>query len=409
MKAEIIAVGSELLTPHHVDSNSLFITQKLNDLGIEVRLKTIVGDDEKDLVDLLQQALTRSELIVVSGGLGPTEDDLTRTAVARALRRTITKSPEILEMILKRFAGRGIAVPKINERQAELIEGAEIIANARGTAPGMWIRENSRIIVLLPGPPRELEPMFETLAVPRLQALAKGKMLAKKQFYITGMTESEVDAKAAPIYIKYPGIQTTILSNTRHIALLFSRQIDSDECPTDLEELAGKVQEILGDSVFSTNGQPLEQVVGIQMKSSGRTLAVAESCTSGMIGARLTAVPGSSEYFLGGVLCYSNDIKSRLCGVSENTLKEFGAVSVETAEELARGIRSTLGSSVGLSITGIAGPGGGSADKPVGLVYVALSDEQRTESHRRIIPGDRDSIRERAVSFALSCLRRFLR
>jgi nicotinamide-nucleotide amidase len=408
MKAEIIAVGSELLTPDHIDSKSLFITEKLNESGFEVHLKTIVGDNKEELADLLRQALDRSGLIIICGGLGPTEDDLTRSAVAQALHRPITISPELLEMMHKRFARRRTPMPKINERQAEVIKGAEIIENALGTAPGMWLEENGTFVVLLPGPPGELNPMMDTLIVPKLKALGGGRRLVRKSFYIAGMPESEVDAKAAPIYSGYHQIRTTILSGTSHISLFFSRWIEPGEEATDLDELASRVREILGDAVFSTEGQSLEQVVGNELRSSKRTLAIAESCTSGMIGMRLTRVPGSSDYFMGGILCYSNDVKQDLCGVSGGTLKKHGAVSAETAEELARGVRLALNSSIGLSITGIAGPGGSSAEKPIGLVYVALSDGQRMLSHRRVIPGDRDSIRERATYFALFCLHRFL-
>jgi nicotinamide-nucleotide amidase len=408
LRAEIIAVGTELLTPHHADTNSLFITEKLNECGFEVRLKSIVGDSKGELVDLLQMALVRSQLIVLCGGLGPTEDDITRIAVAEALHRPLHTDPALLDMIRARFSVRGIAMPKINDRQAEVIEGSEIIENSWGTVPGLWIQNNESCIVLLPGPPNELNPMMETSVVPRLKALAGGKQLARRLLYIAGMTESAVDGLAAPIYTRHPEIQTTILSSVNQISLSFSRWIEPGEQAADLDEVMRAVCEVLGDAVFSTRGEPLEQVIGNQLRDSKRTLAMAESCTSGMIAARITNVPGSSDYFLGGILCYSNAAKINLCGVSVETLEKHGAVSAETAEELAKGVRETLGSSIGLSITGIAGPGGGTAEKQVGLVYVGLSDGNRTISHRRIIPGDRDMVRKRAVTFALSYLRKFL-
>jgi nicotinamide-nucleotide amidase len=408
IRAEIIAVGTELLTPHYTDTNSLFITEKLNECGFEVRLKSVVGDNKEDIVDLLQRALLRSQLIVLCGGLGPTEDDLTRVAVAEVLHRPLTTDPQLLLMIRKRYLSRSIAMPKINERQAEVIDGAEIIDNAWGTVPGMWIQENASHIVLLPGPPNELIPMMEEMIVPRLKALGGGRQLARRLLYVSRMTESAVDALAAPIYTKYPEIRTTILSSINQISLSFSRWIEPGEEEADLNELTNAVCEVLGDAVFSTQGQSLEQVVGNQLRDSQHTLAVAESCTSGMVGTRITNVPGSSDYFLGGILCYSNAAKENLCGVSRETLERFGAVSTETAEELARGVRQALGSTIGLSITGIAGPGGGSAEKQVGLVYVGLSDGSRTLSYRRIFPGDRDMIRKRAATYALSSLRKFL-
>jgi len=408
MKAEIIAVGSELLTPDHLDTNSLFLTERLNDAGFEVQLKTIVGDSEDKIAGVLGDALRRSKVIIFSGGLGPTEDDLTRTAVAGVLHRTISIDPNLLEILRQRFASRGYSMPKINERQAEVIHGAEILHNALGTAPGMWIEEQGIYIALLPGPPRELKAMFDTGVLPRIQSLGRGRTLAKKVLHVTGMTESEVDSRVAPIYKACPQVQTTILASTGHIALRLYRWLELGEDPKDLDELASKIQEALGDAIFTDSGESLEQVVGRQLRESGLTLAVAESCTSGMIGMCITRVPGSSDYFRGGILCYSNEVKMNLCGVPAEVLQQHGAVSAEVAEALARGVRDNLNSSIGLSVTGIAGPGGGSAEKPVGLVFVGLSDGKRTAHWRRIIPGDRETIRERTTYFALSLLRRFL-
>ncbi len=408
MKAEIIAVGSELLTPHHLDTNSLFLTERLNNAGFEVHLKTIVGDVEEDIARVLHGALERSQVIICCGGLGPTEDDLTRTAVAGVLRRTLSIDQAILEALRRRFASRGYAMPKINERQAQVIDRAEILANPFGTAPGMWIEQDGTCIALLPGPPRELEAMFDTAVAPRVKTLGRGRTLAQRVFHITGMTESEVDSRVAPIYRTYPSIRTTILASTGHIAIHLYRWLEPGEPATDLDNLATGIQQLLGDAIFSTSGEHLEQAVGRLLRESRRTLAVAESCTSGMIGSHLTRVPGSSDYFLGGVLCYSNEVKKLLCGVSDETLRREGAVSPEAAEALAQGVRTGTGSSIGLSVTGIAGPDGGSEEKPVGLVYVGISDQTGTAHWRRIIPGDRESIRERATYFALSLLRRWL-
>jgi nicotinamide-nucleotide amidase len=408
MKAEIIAIGSELLTPNHLDTNSLFLTQRLNDAGFEVHLKSVVGDNEGDIAGVLQGALRRSKVIIMCGGLGPTEDDLTRSAVARVLDRTISIDPVLVDSLRRRFASRGYAMPAINERQAQVIQGAEILANLFGTAPGMWIQEGGIGLALLPGPPRELQAMFDDGVWPRVKALGGGRRLEKKEFNITGMAESDVDSRVAPVYRAYPKVQTTILAATGHIGLRLHRWVVPGEEATDLEELARRIREILGRAIFSDSGESLEQVVGYLLRRSALTLAVAESCTSGMIGMRVTRVPGSSDYFLGGVLCYSNEVKTNLCGVPEGMLQRHGAVSAEVAEALARGVRKKLGSSVGISVTGIAGPGGESEEKPVGLVYVGLDGERGTEHARRIIPGDRETVRERATYFALSELRRFL-
>jgi nicotinamide-nucleotide amidase len=408
MKAEIVAVGSELLTPDNIDTNSLYLTHRLNEAGCPVHLKTIVGDDLNDIAGVLQAALQRSDIMILCGGLGPTADDLTRTAVATVLGRPVTVDESILEMLHQKFTTRGFHMAKINEKQAEVILGAEILDNPLGTAPGMWIEEQGRAIILLPGPPRELQSIFEEKVLPKIRLLSGGVSLAYKSFHITGMTESELDSQIAPIYTAYPQVRTTILAGTRHIAVRMYRWIKTNEDGSDLDELAAKIQAKLGDAIFTTCGESMEEVVGRQLRESGKTLAVAESCTAGMLGMQITRVPGSSDYFLGGILCYSNDAKTELCGVPADLLQKYGAVSAEVAEALAQGVRSSLHSSIGLSITGIAGPGGGSFEKPVGLVYIGVSDGKHIESRHRVMPGDRESIRERSTYLALSWLRRFL-
>jgi nicotinamide-nucleotide amidase len=408
MKAEIIAIGSELLTPDNMDTNSLYLTHRLHETGCEVHLKTIVGDEFEDIVRTIHEALKRSELIILSGGLGPTEDDRTRAAVSRVLNRPMKSDESIIETLRRRFAARGFVMNKNNERQAEVILGAEILDNPHGTAPGMWIEDNGRYLVLLPGPPRELQSMFETHVLPRIQSLSGSRRLAYQSFHITGITESELDARIAPHYTAYPQIRTTVLAGTRHIAVRLYQWIEAGEIATDLQELAAKIQAELGDAVFSTSGETMEAIVGRMLSQSGQTLAVAESCTSGMLGMHITRTPGSSDYFRGGILCYSNDAKIDLCGVPSELLQKYGAVSAEVAEALAEGVRKALHSSLGLSITGIAGPGGGSMEKPVGLVYIGISDGEHTYSRHRIMPGDRETIRERSTYLALSWLRRFL-
>ncbi len=408
MKAEIVAVGSELLTPDNIDTNSLYLTHRLNEAGCQVHLKTIVGDDRDAIAAVLRAALKRSDLVICSGGLGPTEDDLTREAVAAVLERPVSVDDGILEAMRQKFASRGFRMAKINERQARVIQGAEILDNALGTAPGMWIEESGRHIVLLPGPPRELQAIFEESVMPKIRKLSADMRLAYRSFHITGLTESELDSQISPIYREYPRVRTTILAGTRHIAVRLYRWADPEEDLSDLEDLAARIQEALGGAIFSTQNESMEEVIGRQLRESGRTLAVAESCTAGMLGMHITRVPGSSSYFMGGILCYSNEAKMELCGVPPQLLEKHGAVSAEVAEAMACGVRQTLHSDIGLSITGIAGPGGGSPEKPVGLVYIGLSDGRHAESRHRIMPGDRESIRERSTYLALSWLRRFL-
>jgi len=406
-KAEIIAVGSELLTPDNIDTNSLYLTQRLNEAGCQVHLKTVVGDDHDAIAALLRLALLRSDIIIFTGGLGPTEDDRTRAAVASVLERPLHLDNGILDTLRQRFAARGFRMAKINEKQAEVIQGAETIDNPLGTAPGMWIAEKGRHVVLLPGPPRELHSMFEAL-LPKIRDLSDAMRLAYRSFHITGVTESELDSQIAPIYTAYPKVRTTVLAGTRHIAVRMYRWTEPGEDPSDLVEVAEKIQEKLGDAIFTTSDESMEQVVGRLLQQSGKTIAVAESCTAGMLGMHLTRIPGSSNYFKGGILCYSNEAKIELCGVDAALLQRYGAVSAEVAEALASGARSALHSSIGLSITGIAGPGGGSPEKPVGLVYIGMSDEKQSWSRHRIMPGDRESIRERSAYLALSWLRRLL-
>jgi nicotinamide-nucleotide amidase len=408
MEAEIIAIGSELLTPDRLDTNSLYLTEKLNRAGFDVRLKTIVGDNAADIEKVLLAAMKRSQLVVLCGGLGPTEDDLTRVAAAAALGRSLTLNEEILESLRRRFASRGYRMARNNARQAQVIEDAEILHNPVGTAPGMWIEQAGVSLALLPGPPRELQAMFESGVMPRAVKLGGGRRLEKRSFSLQGLPESEVDTRIAPIYTKYPMIQTTILAGGGCIFIRLQRWLAPGEQAADLEELAGKIFEELGDIVFTTADETLEEVVGKMLRQSGRSIAVAESCTAGLIGSAITRVPGSSDYFQGGILCYSNDLKSELCGVPRELLERHGAVSAEVAEALARGVRTAAHSSIGLAVTGIAGPSGGSEQKPVGLVYFGLADEHHCIHVRRIFPGDRATVRELAATFALGCLRRFL-
>jgi nicotinamide-nucleotide amidase len=408
MKAEIIAVGSELLTPDHIDTNSLYLTHHLNEAGFRVHCKHVVGDELGDIVDVLETALKRSEIIVISGGLGPTEDDLTRDAVAQVLKRKRSTDERALELLKQRFAARGFLMNKNNEKQAEVIQGGELLDNPLGTAPGMLLEEKGRLIVLLPGPPRELQSIFTSSVLPRLLQLSDSRRPTCRSFHVTGITESELDARIAPLYSTYDNVRTTILAGTRHIAIRMYQWTMEGESPLALEKLSAGIREELGDAIFSTSGEFMEEVVGRLLRESGKTLAAAESCTAGMLGMQITRVPGSSDYFLGGIICYSNEAKTDLCGVSPDLLRKHGAVSAEVAEALARGARNAFHSSLGVAITGIAGPGGGSTEKPVGLVYIGISDGTQTLSRHRIMPGDRESIRERSTYLALSWLRRFM-
>jgi nicotinamide-nucleotide amidase len=410
MDAEIIAVGSELLTPQRLDTNSLFLTQKLNALGIEVRLKTVVGDDRERLAGVLREALIRSRLIILTGGLGPTEDDVNRDVVAEVLARPLREVPEIRQRLEKRFARVGRTMSPNNLRQALVPEGAEWLENKNGTAPGLWIEHGETLIILLPGPPWELEALFESACLPRIAQRASGERIRTRLIKVVGLPESEVDKRIAPICRECQNPATTILATLGSIEIhLRARAATEADAEALLAPLADKIEVALGDNVYSTQGESLEEVVGMFLMMKQKTVAAAESCTGGLLAERLTRTPGSSNYFLGGVVCYSNPLKTKLAGVPEILIKENGAVSKPVAQAMAEGIRRRSGASIGIGITGIAGPGGGSAEKPVGIVFIAIADERGTQVRQFRFPGNRERIRLWASTAALEMIRRRVR
>ena len=410
MDAEIIAVGSELLTAQHTDTNSLYLTDRLNSLGILVRFKTIVGDSREDLARVLRAALERSPLIVLIGGLGPTEDDLTRDVVAEVLGRSLREEAELRRRIEDRYARLGRTMPENNLRQARVPEGGEWLENRNGTAPGIWINHKDNIVVLLPGPPRELEPMFDATCFPRLERVATGERIKTRVYKVVGLPESEVDQLIAPIYRPYATPTTTILASFGSIEVhLRARAATDQEAEAKLAELGDKIELVLGDHVYSTKGESLEEIVGMYLVMRQKTIAVAESCTGGLLAERLTRISGSSSYFLGAAVCYTNEMKTRWAGVPADLIQTHGAVSLPVAKALAEGVRVRTGASIGVGITGIAGPTGGSAEKPVGLVFVALADERGTQVREFRFPGSRDRVRLWATQMALEMVRRRIR
>ncbi len=409
MKAEIIAIGSELLTPSRVDTNSLYLTEQLNSIGVEVELKTVVGDNEHRLEQLLKEAVKRSQLVVATGGLGPTEDDVTKKVVSRVVRKQLVLEERILERIQARFKNRGLEMPANNARQALILVGSKILENPVGTAPGLWIEHEGCHVILLPGPPRELKVVFEEACMPRLAELSGGVRLFTQVFKATGLTESKLDEMIAPIYTPYKNPTTTVLAGAGEIhVLLTGTGRSEDEARRVVSEVADRVEFALGDYVFSRGEESLEQIVGYYLMMRQMTLAVAESCTGGLVSQRLTSVPGSSNYFLCGVTCYSNSSKIDLAGIPPLLLEMNGAVSAEVAKGLAEGIRLKTGAAIGLGITGIAGPSGGTVQKPVGLVHLALSLNGLTEHQEHRFGGDRDRIRLWASQAALDMVRRKL-
>ena len=408
MRAEIIAIGSELLTPYRLDTNSLFLTDGLNQVGIRVIHKAVVGDSLDDMRASFRQALDRADLIVACGGLGPTDDDRTREAVADLLGRKLELNDGVLRHIQELFRRFGRVMPDINRRQAMVPEGATVIPNPRGSAPGLWIETSGHIVILLPGVPSELRAMFEQEVRPRLTRLGHDERLFTRDLRITGLPESEVEQRVSPLYALYPDTETTILASPPGIQLhprVWSR--DPAQANQILDEMVKRMALALGEHLYSTEGEAMEEVVARVLTENRATIAVAESCTGGLLAERLTNIPGSSVYFLGGVVCYSNELKSALVDVPAELIESKGAVSPDVALALADGIRKRTGATIGVGVTGIAGPGGGTPEKPVGLVHIGIADERGPRERRFQFPGDRERIRMHASQTALDSVRRY--
>jgi nicotinamide-nucleotide amidase len=412
-RAAIIAVGSELLTPSRLDTNSLLITEQLNVLGIDVASKCIVGDDHDELAAALSAALARVDIVVCSGGLGPTDDDVTRDVVARVLARPLAEDEHITAHIRARFAARGLQMPEINRRQAMVPAGARIIENTGGTAPGLWIEDGDRVVVLLPGPPRELKPMLAALAAGSLGERAPGLSLVRRVLRIVGRTESHTEEAVRPLYPEWAQapipIAVTILASLGQIELhLSARARSRAEAEAALEAASLQVVERLGMDVYSRDGRPMEHVVGDLLVERNWRIAVAESCTGGLITSRLTDVPGSSRYVDRGVVVYTNESKVALLGIAPALIDEHGAVSEPVAIAMAEGIRMRAATNVGIGVTGIAGPGGGTPQKPVGTVAVATATADLVRSRLFRFIGDREHVKFQASQAALDMVRRML-
>lgn len=407
--AEIIAIGSELLTPTKTDTNSLWLTEKLNDIGIEVMLKTIVGDDGARLEETVRDAMRRSDIVITTGGLGPTEDDITRKCTADAVSRELVYHDDIELHLRERFRAWGREMPEINKRQAYVIAGAEVLPNPHGSAVGMLLDDGGKLLIVLPGPPRENKPMFIDHVLPKLQDMAGETVVRRRLLRVSGLGESAVDEIAAPIYSSYDNVQTSILFNKSEVELHIASHEDSAEKAQNVaDEVADKLIEALGKAVFATNGETMEEIVGNLLKERGETVSTAESCTGGLVGYRITEIPGSSSYFIEGAITYSNEAKIRYLGVDPSIIDSYGAVSAECAEAMAVGVRKSSGTDHAISVTGIAGPDGGSDEKPVGTVFIGYSGAAGTKHVRLTLPGDRYLIRWRTSQAALDYLRRQL-
>jgi nicotinamide-nucleotide amidase len=412
-RAAILAIGSELLTPLRIDTNSLHITEQLNTLGIDVVFKAVLGDNREEVAHTVRETLGRVDVLVLCGGLGPTDDDVTRETVAEVLGRPMSEDPAITERIRQRFASRGWTMPEINRRQAMVPQGAEVLPNPNGTAPGLLIEHERGLVVLLPGPPRELKPMLAELIAARLRGRCGTTTLRRRIVRITGRTESHTDEALQPLYAEWNRaalpISATILAALGQIELYLSGcSNDVNRLEAALAQAIGQVREVLGLDAYSVDGRVLEAVVGDLLVARGLRIALAESCTGGLVTSRLTDVAGSSRYVDRSVVTYSNSSKTELLGVPEALIASHGAVSEPVALAMAEGIREAAGVEVGVAVTGVAGPGGGTAEKPVGMVCIAAitPDARRVRTARFI--GDREQVKFQASQGALDMVRRML-
>ncbi len=417
LRAEVVAVGSEMLTPTHVDTNSLYITERLNELGIGLQGKCVAGDDRAVLKDIVADALRRSDLVILTGGLGPTDDDLTRDVVADLIGEPLEYHPEIFDLIDKRFAARGLRTPEINRRQAMVPRGATVLPNLNGTAPGLWIEHGKKMILLLPGPPRELKPILEAVIDERLRARMGPLRIFRRVLRITGQSESSVEEQMQPLYAQWLAspakINSTILASLGQIELNLSAVAQSaEQAEAALDAAVQQVKDRLGRDLVSVNGGTMQQVVGALLEKRGFRIAAAESCTGGLVMARLTEVPGSSAYVDRGVVVYSNQSKIDLLGVPADLIDAHGAVSEPVAEAMASGMAKIAGTDFAVGVTGVAGPGGGTPGKPVGTVVVSAAWMRSGEIETRVrtfrFHGGREMVRFQASQAALDMVRRWI-
>ncbi|MCP5048056.1 MAG: competence/damage-inducible protein A [bacterium] len=410
MRAIFIAVGSEMLERDFIDTNSLYVQKGLMDHGILMDMKVVIRDEIDQLSWIVKNACKRTQLVVITGGLGPTEDDLTREAVADALKKDLIFKESLVADLEERFRKRGMKMPEINTRQAFVIDGSEVLYNPLGSAPGLYLDDENCRVLLLPGPPHEMKPMFDRVLKKRIAPLSNFHIY-KRSMKFSGTAESSVDAMIAELYTKYRNPKTTILATPGviEVHLLGRSKKTVEEAKEVTDELAEKIKERLKDLLLTEKDISIEEYILEELRAANLTLSVAESCTGGGIGNRITNVPGSSDIFLGGVIAYSNSLKMKLLGVKEKTLVGKGAVSKETAKEMARGIREATGSDIGIAVTGIAGPGGASKNKPVGLVFMHLSAKDAEMGLYRIFPGEREMVKKRTVNYSLNLIKEYLK
>jgi len=411
VRAELISTGTELLLGQILNTNARFLGQRLAKMGINVYFQTTVGDNPVRLAEAFNIALKRADLVIVTGGLGPTSDDLTKETVAEVLELKMLINERAMTHIEEFFKLRGRNMPEANRKQALIPEGATLIPNKVGTAPGMIIEKNGKIIVILPGPPVEMEPMFTGTVEPYLRK-KEGKersVIVSRVLRILGMGESSVEERIKDLVDGQTNPTIAFLAPRGEVLVRITAKAATEAAAGKMiTKVEKEIRKRLGDYIYGADDDSLEKVVAGLLKKYGLTVSVAESCTGGLIAKRLTDIPGVSENFLYGVVTYSNESKINLLGVSPEVLEKHGAVSEETALEMVRGVRQAGGTDIAVSVTGIAGPGGGTPQKPVGLVYIAFADRNTAIVQRYLFTGDREVIRWQSANVALNMLRKYL-
>jgi len=409
MRAEIIATGSELLSGGVPETNSIFLSEGLLLVGLETAFKTVVGDDEKDMEEALRRAMDRADAVIVTGGIGPTEDDITRKVIAKIVKRRLVLNEDAYKAIHAKLSGRGREYVSTNDRQALIPAGARLLQNPVGIAPGFFLDEENTFIAVLPGVPKEMTAMYLEGLRPVLEERFGGKIFIRRRILHTcGVSESAVNQAIQDIMKRgAPAVGLTAKETGVDIRIIAS-ETGAERAQSLVDSTETAIREKLGDAVYSVDGQPMEEVVGALLKQRRLKLSVAESCTGGLIGARITNIAGSSEYFERAAVTYSNPAKTEMLGVPGALLERYGAVSSEVAAAMARGIRQAAKTDLGLSVTGIAGPDGGTEQKPVGLVYTALASAQGVKTNEHRFLGNREHVRMKASQMALDMVRRHL-
>jgi len=405
LKAELITIGDEILLGKVINTNIATIGERLSRIGVRLERQTTVPDEREVLAEVVAESLERCDVVITTGGLGPTRDDTTKSVLAKLFHTRLVRDETLLKDLRERY---GENLPPIVLTQAEVPESAHIIPNSVGSAPGFIFEKGEKKLIALPGPPNELKPMLESVVIPKLEEARTGGLFVEKVFRTIGIREAEIEERVGNVLDKIPGLSYGLVAHPYQVDIRLFCICETREKGERILSEGEKVLEQFRKAIFTRDDRSLEEVVGEMLRAGKKTVAFAESCTGGLISKRITEVPGSSDYFEGAFVSYSNRWKEKLLGVPEETLVEHGAVSEETAREMAERVREKARTDIGLSVTGIAGPTGGTTQKPVGLVYMALSDGEKTTARKFNFRRDRERVRYRASQAALNLVREYL-